>query len=54
MTNETAYTGVERRVMQRRVQPDRRTLIRFEPDKEPRRKNSGRRKGEVGDYWDRD
>lgn len=48
------YSGVERRVMQRRVKKDRRVLIRFEPGKELRRKTNGRRKGEVGDLWDSD
>jgi hypothetical protein len=48
------HTGVERRVIQRRVQRDRRVLIRFLPGKEPRRKNSGRRKEDVGDLSDRD
>lgn len=55
MNNGTLeYTGIERREMQRRVQQDRRVLIRFEPGKEPRRKTNGRRKGEDGDYCNHD
>lgn len=38
------YRGPERRRGQRRITPDRRMEIRFEPDREDRRKNSGRRK----------
>lgn len=47
--NSSNYSGVERRVMQRRVQKDRRVLIRFEPGKKVRRKTNDRRKGEAGD-----
>lgn len=47
------YSGPERRVEQRRKSPDRRSIVRFEPDKEPRRKNKGRRKEDGGDVWDR-
>ncbi|MEW8485148.1 MAG: hypothetical protein AB2705_08230 [Candidatus Thiodiazotropha sp.] len=47
------YTGPERRIEQRRKNPDRRELIRFEPDKEPRRRGSGRRQGDMKDLWDR-
>jgi len=44
------YTGPERRREQRRKNPDRREEIRFEPGKEDRRKNKGRRKTD-GDIW---
>ncbi|MCG7878447.1 MAG: hypothetical protein AB2672_17840 [Candidatus Thiodiazotropha endolucinida] len=53
MTNQTPYSGPERRIEQRRKIVDRRELIRFEPDKEPRRKGHGRRKGEMNDPWNR-
>jgi hypothetical protein len=51
MAGQTPYFGAERRIEQRRKIPDRRELIRFEPDKEPRRKGHGRRKGEMNDPW---
>ncbi len=44
------YNGPERREDHRRKKRDRRVDIRFEPDKEDRRKNPGRRKGD-GDLW---
>ena len=44
------YEGPSRREGQRRINTDRRTDIRFEPGKEDRRKNAGRRKGD-GDIW---
>ena len=47
----TSYAGPERRKEQRRKNPDRRALIRFEAGKEPRRKNNGRRKGEATGLW---
>lgn len=50
MSDDASHTGVERRVIQRRVQRDRRVLIRFQPGKGPRRKNSGRRKGDAGNH----
>lgn len=53
MANQTPYSGPERRIEQRRMIVDRRELIRFEPDKEPRRKGHGRRKGEMNDPWNR-
>lgn len=37
------YTRVDRRYQNRRTKKDRRTDIRFEIDKEGRRKNQGRR-----------
>lgn len=54
MINDTTpYSGPERRIEQRRKKTDRRALVRFEPEKEPRRKNRGRRKEDVNDIWDR-
>ncbi|MCU7810563.1 MAG: hypothetical protein KZQ77_04915 [Candidatus Thiodiazotropha sp. (ex Notomyrtea botanica)] len=53
MTNKTTYFGPEQRIEQRRKVVDRRELIRFEPDKEPRRRGHGRRKGEMNDPWTR-
>lgn len=53
MTDKTTYYGPERRIEQRRKIDDRREMIRFEPDKEPRRKGHGRRKGESYDPWER-
>ena len=41
----------ERRREQRRKTPDRRTEIRYELDKEPRRRGNGRRQGELEDIW---
>lgn len=43
------YSGPERRVVQRRKTQDRRVLIRYEPSKERRRKNNGRRKEDALD-----
>lgn len=43
---EQPYNGPERRVKQRRVKSDRRVEVRFEPDKEDRRQNPGRRAGD--------
>lgn len=51
--NDAPYTGEERRKGQRRKEKDRRTMVRFEPEKEPRRKNNGRRKDDGVDIWDR-
>jgi hypothetical protein len=53
MSSHMPYTGPERRIFQRRITPDRRELIRFEPDKEPRRKNNGRREHDFSDKWTR-
>lgn len=54
MTDSDApHGGKERRKGQRRKNPDRRDMVRFEPDKEPRRKNKGRRKEDGADVWDR-
>lgn len=46
------YTGPERRKGERRKTPDRRNSVRFEPDKEPRRKGGDRRRSER-DLWER-
>lgn len=40
---ENIYRGPERRIKQRRENKDRREMIRFEPDKEPRRSGKDRR-----------
>ena len=45
------YSNSERRREQRRKSPDRRNEIRYEPDKEPRRRGNGRRQGELEDIW---
>ncbi|WP_438951085.1 hypothetical protein [Porticoccus sp.] len=45
-----SYVGEDRRKEQQRKSDDRREDIRFEPDKEDRRKNRGRRKTD-GDIW---
>lgn len=45
-----AYNGPEQRKDQRRKATDRRNDIRFEPIKDDRRKNSGRRKTDA-DLW---
>lgn len=47
----TSHFGSERRREQRRKQADRRVELRFELDKDPRRKNHGRREGEGKDMW---
>lgn len=38
------HTGLEKRRVQRRQKSDRRGDIRWEPDKQDRRKNQGKRK----------
>jgi hypothetical protein len=50
---EIPYSGGERRIGQRRKVPDRRAELRFEPHKEPRRKNNGRRTGEIREFMDK-
>lgn len=51
MTEEKSpYTGPEQRKVFRRQKVDRRDDIRFEPSKEDRRRNSGRRHDD-GDVW---
>ena len=53
MSNEEEYAGPERRKGERRKNTDRRTLMRFEPTKEPRRSGKDRRKsGGKGDMWE--
>ena len=42
----------EYRIEQRRKKSDRRSIIRYETKKDPRRKNNGRRFGELKDIWD--
>ena len=42
-SGRTKYLGVERRSANRRCGLDRRTDVRFEPGKEDRRQNNGRR-----------
>jgi hypothetical protein len=46
------YTGPERRKGQRRKNTDRREDVRFEVDKEPRRKGKDRRRSQR-DLWER-
>tara|TARA_R110001592_G_scaffold363402_1_gene688323 strand:- start:32346 stop:32516 length:171 start_codon:yes stop_codon:yes gene_type:complete len=53
MANQTgSYHHPEQRKEARRKVEDRRQDIRFEPSKEGRRKNNGRRNGD-GDVWDK-
>jgi hypothetical protein len=51
--NNTRFSGLERRLEQRRKVPDRRVLIRYEPEKELRRQGNGRRQSEREDIWSR-
>ena len=51
-SKDQPYTGPERRKSQRRKNPDRREGVRFEPDKEPRRSRTDRRRSK-GDLWER-
>jgi hypothetical protein len=49
---EVEYSGPERRYYQRRQLKDRRESIRFELDKDDRRKSTGRRKSDIStDKW---
>ncbi len=49
---EVDYSGPERRYYQRRQLKDRRESIRFELDKDDRRKSTGRRKTDIStDKW---
>jgi hypothetical protein len=50
---ETPFVESDQRIEQRRKLPDRRAELRFEPHKELRRKNNGRRAGEIRDLWDK-
>lgn len=49
---DETYKGPERRRDQRRKTADRRQEIRFEPDREDRRKRGGRRKTD-GLFWNK-
>jgi len=46
------YSGPDRRIEIRRKTVDRRDMIRFEPNKDPRRSGNDRRKS-VKDQWQR-
>jgi hypothetical protein len=49
---EKKYTGPERRTQNRRSGKERRNEIRFEINKQDRRENPGRRKGDKGPrFW---
>lgn len=50
--NKTRDSNVDRRIEQRRKKKDRRTLIRYEPEKSPRRSGQDRRRT-TPDLWDR-
>ena len=53
MSDENEYTGPERRKGERRKQKDRRELMRFEPNKDPRRSGKDRRKSQGSqDVWE--
>ena len=52
MDETKTYKGPERRRTQRRQTGDRRQEIRFEPDREDRRKNDGRRKTDQR-FWNK-
>lgn len=46
------YMGIERRKVNRRSGLDRRTEVRFEPGKDDRRKNHGRRADDnTPEFW---
>ena len=48
----TKYMGVERRKDNRRSGIDRRTMVRFEPGKDDRRENHGRRHDDnTPEFW---
>lgn len=52
MADKDSYQGPERRREQRRRIVDRRQMIRWEPDKEDRRLDDGRRKDDIQiPYW---
>ncbi|TGD73860.1 hypothetical protein E4634_06875 [Mangrovimicrobium sediminis] len=51
-TGTPRYIGIERRHMTRRVRADRRMDVRFEPGKQDRRKNNGRRaEDRMPKFW---
>ena len=52
-SEKSVYSGPERRKGERRKNPDRRTDIRFEPDKLPRRSGKDRRRSGNQDIWER-
>jgi len=52
MISTSDYNGPERRLDSRRKSVDRRDMIRFEPEKDPRRSGNDRRKT-GSDQWDR-
>ncbi len=52
-SDNSVYNGPERRKGERRKNPDRRTEIRFEPDKLPRRSGKDRRQKGNRDIWER-
>lgn len=54
MTDDPPYTGPESRKGQRRKISDRRTMIRYEPEKEGRRSSKDRRKSNPDLWKDRD
>jgi hypothetical protein len=43
MESKNMYRGYEKRMLQRRELSDRRDMIRYEPEKDPRRKGLDRR-----------
>ena len=49
-TNPSSHAGPERRKFVRRSGIDRRTMLRWEPDKDDRRQGTGRR--EDDQLWD--
>lgn len=49
-TKQIPASGGEKRIRIRRTTKDRRTEVRFEPDKENRRQNKGRRSSDI-DHW---
>jgi len=49
MSVDDDYKGPERRIEQRRKSKDRRDMLRFEPDKTPRRSGKDRR---IKSIWD--
>jgi len=51
MISSTAYSGPNRRQEDRRKATDRRDMIRFEPEKNPRRTGNDRRKA-SSDQWE--
>ncbi|ROR32544.1 hypothetical protein [Inmirania thermothiophila] len=50
MEEKGGYQGPERRRYQRRENPDRRAMVRYEPDKTPRRRLADRRR--AASVWD--